>query len=68
MVDERSDEERAEERSILLTRTRALKWAYKGNNMDAVRAEYRRRCEKGEVLLLAWRRSLWVCWRRNNEN
>jgi len=54
------------EADILRIRGEAIGWALQGSNMVLVRAEYRRRVEhKGEFLLDAWRRALWVVYRRH---
>ena len=59
-------EEIAERLRIRRLRGEALRWAYLNDNMTMVRAEYRRRVEqKGESLLMAWRRALWVAYQRS---
>ena len=59
---ELTPEERAEIRAITRTRGEAAKGA--GN--PEVRVEYHRRLARGETLLMAWRRALWVVYQRNN--
>jgi len=64
--DERTAEERARDRQILHTRGAAITWAMQGSNMvDYVRPEYHRRMQRGEALFRAWRRAIWVCFKRH---
>ncbi len=66
--DERTPEEIAAAREIQKTRGAALLWAAEGTNTeDYINPEYRRRVDRGEGLMVAWRRAIWVSFKRHGQ-
>lgn len=65
MTDQQTDEERAGNREVLRIRGEALAWSQKSAaNRQAVLTEYHRRADSGEMLDIAWKRALWVAYKR----
>lgn len=62
---ELSAEELAERRAVTVTRSQVVRWAHT-TDWTAIKIEYHRRVARGETLLLAWRRAMWVVYHRTH--
>ena len=62
---QKTAEELAADRAITRKRGEVVRWAHT-TDWAEIRAEYHRRLQRGETLMLAWRRAMWVVFHRHH--